>query len=204
MASSQATAMPWLVDTTTVGRLGGGKSVSTTERARMHGVRIVAILGSLLCGAPPAFAGPANDCNQVRDLGRQLRGCTAYIGKGDGGPENLATAYLNRANVYAQRGKHALAIKDYVAAMALSPSNPLAPYNRGNLYFDMKRYELAVADYSRAIALDERFALAFLNRGLAHERLGDTGAAAKDYTQALAIDPTNKAAQDSLKRVNSH
>jgi tetratricopeptide (TPR) repeat protein len=88
--------------------------------------------------------------------------------------------------------------------MALSPSNPLAPYNRGNLYFDMKRYELAVADYSRAIALDERFALAFLNRGLAHERLGDTAAAAKDYAQALAIDPTNKSAQDSLKRVNSH
>jgi tetratricopeptide (TPR) repeat protein len=197
-------AMPRLVGTTTVGRLGGSKSMSTTERARMQGVRIVAVLGSLLCGLPPASAGPADDCNQVRDLGRQLRGCTAYIDKGGGGPGNLSTAHLNRANVYAQRGKHALAIKDYAAAMALSPSNPLAPYNRGNLYFDMRRYELAVADYSRAIALDERFALAFLNRGLAHERLGDTAAAAKDYAQALAIDPTSKAAQDSPKRVNSH
>jgi tetratricopeptide (TPR) repeat protein len=170
----------------------------------MRIVRVIVVLGGLLWEAPWAVAGPADDCNQVRDMGRQLRGCTAYINKGTTSPDNLATAHLNRANIYAQRGKPALAIKDYAAAMALDPHNPLAPYNRGNLYFDAKRYELAVADYTRAIELDQRFALAFLNRGLAHERLGDTVAAAKDYAQALAIDPTNKTAQERLKRVNSH
>jgi len=169
----------------------------------MQIMRIVVILGGLLCGASLAFAGPADDCNQVRDLGRQLRGCTAYIDKGIGAPENLATAHLNRANIYAQRGKQDLALGDYAAAMALDPRNPLAPYNRGNLHFDAKRYDLAIADYTRAVELDGEFALAFLNRGLAHERLGDNAAAAKDYGQALAIDPANKAAQKRLERLNS-
>ena len=84
----------------------------------MQIMRIVVILGAFLLGASLASAGPADDCNQVRDLGRQLRGCTAYIDKGIGAPENLATAYLNRANIYAQRGKHGLALGDYAAAMA--------------------------------------------------------------------------------------
>ena len=170
----------------------------------MQIMRIVVILGAFLLGASLASAGPADDCNQVRDPGRQLRGCTAYIDKGVGGPENLATAYLNRANIYAQRGKHASALGDYAAAMALDPRNPLAPYNRGNLYFDTKRYELAIADYTRAVELDREFALAFLNRGLAHERLGDNAAAAQDYGRALEIDPTSKPAQARLKRLNSH
>src|SRR6185503_10386058 len=170
----------------------------------MQIMRIVVIVGGILCGASLAFAGAADDCNQVRDLGRQLRGCTAYIDKGIGDPANLATAYLNRANIYAQRANYTSAFRDYAAAMALDPRNPLPPYNRGNLHFDKKRYELAIADYTRAVELDRQFALAFLNRGLAYERLGDNVAAAKDYGQALAIDPTNNAAQKRLERLNSH
>jgi tetratricopeptide (TPR) repeat protein len=178
--------------------------MSITETARMQGVRIVILATILLCAIAPASAGPAEDCNQVRDMSRQLRGCTAYINKAGGSPENLATAHLNRANIHAQRGKAALALEDYAAAMALDPRNPLVPYNRGNLHFDRKRYDLAAADYTRAIELDEHFALAFLNRGLAHEGLGDMVAATKDYARALAIDPSNKTAQERLKRINAH
>ena len=87
-----------------------------------------------------------------------------FIDKGIGAPENLATAYLNRANIYAQRGKHGLALGDYAAAIALDPRNPLAPYNRGNLYFDTKRYDLAIADYTRAVELDREFALRLKSR----------------------------------------
>ena len=174
------------------------------ERGVVQIMRIIVILGALLLGASLASAGPADDCNQVRDLGRQLRGCTAYINKGGNTPENLATAYLNRANIYAHRAKYASAIRDYTAAIALDPRNPLAPYNRGNLYFDTKRYELAIADFTRAIELDQEFAFAFFNRGLAQERLGDNVAAAKDYARALAIDPPLNAAQERLKRLNSH
>ena len=166
-------------------------------------MRSLATLGALLLGVSLAHADPADDCNQVRDLARQLRGCSAYIKQGKAAPENLATAYLNRANIYAQRGKYPLAFADYASAIALDPRNPLAPYNRGNAYLDTRQYELAIADYTRAIELDATFALAYLNRGIAHEQRGDIRAAAEDFRRALAIDPTADAAKRRLKRLQS-
>jgi tetratricopeptide (TPR) repeat protein len=156
-----------------------------------------------LLGVGLAHAGPVDDCNQVRDTDRQLRGCTAYIKLGQGDPQNLATAYLNRANVYAQRAKYNHAFADFDAAMALDTQNPLIPYNRGNAYFDTKQWERAIADFSRAIDLEERFALAYFNRGLAQERLGDAAAAADDYRRALALDPNTANARERLQRLQS-
>jgi tetratricopeptide (TPR) repeat protein len=156
-----------------------------------------------LLGAGSAHAGPVDDCNQVRDTDRQLRGCTAYIKLGQGDPQNLATAYLNRANVYAQRAKYDRAFADFDAAIALDAQNPLIPYNRGNAYFDTKQWGRAIADFSRAIELEERFALAYYNRGLAQERLGDTAAAVDDYRRALALDPKTANARERLQRLQS-
>jgi tetratricopeptide (TPR) repeat protein len=170
-------------------------------------VKVMTTLAVLLVGAGiaagPAGAGPADDCNQVRHPDRQLRGCTAYIKLGKGDPQNLATAHLNRANVYAQRAKYTHAFADFNAAMALDARNPLIPYNRGNAYFDIGQFKLAVADFTRAIELDERFSLAYFNRGLAEEQLGDTVAAAEDYRRALAIDPTAVNAQKRLQALQS-
>lgn len=159
------------------------------------------LAAGLLAG--PALAGPAEDCNQVRNLDRQLRGCTAYIRLGQGGAQNLATAYLNRASIYAQRAKYRHAFADFDAAIALDGNNPLIPYNRGNAYFDTQQFELAIADYTRAVELDERFPLAYLNRGIARERLGDTAAAAADYRHALALDPSFHDAQERLQSLQS-
>jgi tetratricopeptide (TPR) repeat protein len=164
---------------------------------------IATLLASILLCVGFAHAGVVEDCNQVRDLNRQLRGCSAYIKQGKGTPENIATAYLNRANIYARRGQHALALADYASAISRDPQNPLAPYNRGNAYFDLRQYELAIADYTRAIALDAGFALAYLNRGIAHEQLGDTSAAVADYKHTLAIDAEHETAKRRLQRVQS-
>jgi tetratricopeptide (TPR) repeat protein len=166
-------------------------------------MRSLAPLGALLFAASLADAGPVEDCNQVRDLKRQLRGCAAYIKQGKAAPANLATAYINRANIYAQRRKYKLAFADYASAIAQDPRNPLIPYNRGNAYLETRRYQLAAADYTRAIKLDAKFALAYLNRGIAHEQRGDDKAAAKDYRRALAIDPKAGPAKRRLKRLQS-
>jgi tetratricopeptide (TPR) repeat protein len=166
-------------------------------------MRMMTACAALLFGAGFAHAGAAEDCNQVRDPSLQLKGCTAYIRVGKGAPENLATAYLNRANVYAQRSKYKRAFADYDAAAALDAENPLIPYNRGNAYFDKHQYERAIADFSRAVELDASFALAYLNRGLARERLGDAEAATKDFRQALALDPSATGAEKGLKRLQS-
>jgi tetratricopeptide (TPR) repeat protein len=166
-------------------------------------MRIVTACAALLLGTSLAHAGAAEDCNQVRDPERQLRGCTAYLKLGKGAPENLATAYLNRANVYAQRAKYDRAFADYAAALALDPDNPLIAYNRGNAYFDTRQYERAIADFSKAIELDARFALAYFNRGLAREGLGDTVAAAEDYRRVLDLDPAATKARKRLQQLQS-
>jgi tetratricopeptide (TPR) repeat protein len=155
---------------------------------------------SIVTLALPADAGPIDDCNQVRNLDRQLRGCTAYIKSGIGTPENTAVAHLNRANVYARRGKLDPALADYAVALRLDSKNPLIPYNRGNAYFDAKQYERAIADYTQTIALDADFALAFYNRGLAWERLGDRAAATGDYQRALTLDPMVELVRQGLER----
>ena len=166
-------------------------------------MRTMAACAALVFGASLAHADPIEDCNQVQDRELQLRGCTAYIRLGKGSAENLATAYLNRANIHAQRTKFELAFADYSAALALDPNNPLMPYNRGNAYFDGQQYERAIGDFSRAIELDGSFALAYFNRGLAQERLGDNAAAAADYRRAMALDATQIKAQRRLERLQS-
>lgn len=153
----------------------------------------------LLMLATPAQTGPADDCNQVKDLHRQLRGCTAYIMSGKVEPQNLATAYLNRANIYAQRRQYARAFPDYDAAWQLDPSNPLIPYNQGNAYLDGHRYGDAAEAFTRAIELAPTFALGYLNRGVAREALGDAAGAAEDYQHTLELEPGATAARLRLK-----
>jgi tetratricopeptide (TPR) repeat protein len=153
-------------------------------------VRILLLIAAVLAQVPIVRADAVDECNSLGDIRKQLDGCTAYIATGSASAQNLATAYVNRANIYAQQHQALLAIDDYVAAMVLDPSNPLIPYNRGNLYFDMRRYDLAIADYSRAIELDPSLGFAFLNRGLAHAKQGDTRAAAADYGRARQRDAT--------------
>jgi tetratricopeptide (TPR) repeat protein len=177
-------------------------SDQAAEGRTVKRLRTCALLLALL-GTSPAHAGPADDCNQVHEPERQLRGCTAYRKLGQGDPQNRATAYLNRANVYAQRAKYDRAFADFDAAIALDTQNPLIPYNRGNAYFDTRQWARAIADYSRAIELEARFALAYFNRGLAQERLGDTAAAADDYRRALSLDPNTANARERLQRLQS-
>jgi tetratricopeptide (TPR) repeat protein len=163
---------------------------------------LIAMLGVFMLELP-ANAGPIDDCNQVRNLDRQLRGCTAYIKSGSGTAENTAVAHLNRANVYARRGKLDLALADYAVALRLDPKNPLIPYNRGNAYFDSKQYQRAIADYTQTVTLDADFALAYYNRGLTWERLGDPAAAAGDYQRALTLDPMVELVRQGLERARA-
>jgi tetratricopeptide (TPR) repeat protein len=151
-----------------------------------------------IAGIWAAYAGAIDDCNQVRNPDRQLRGCSAYIKSGAAEAQNLATAFLNRANVYAQRGQYAKAFADYERALQLDPGNPLVPYNLGNAYLDSGRPDRAAKAFTQAISLDQAFALAYLNRGIARERLGDKAGAIEDFRQVLELDPTAERARRHL------
>jgi len=157
----------------------------------------------LLVSAVAAHAGAVDDCNQVRDLNRQLRGCTAYIQSNPDHPGNLATAFLNRANIYARRARYDKAFADYKRALELDPSNPLIPYNMGNAYLDRGELAHAAEAFTLAVNLDSGFALAYYNRGIARRRLGDRVGADQDFRRTLELDPKAEHARQQLGGVSS-
>jgi Tfp pilus assembly protein PilF len=156
----------------------------------------------VLAGASAAHAGPVEDCNQVRAPNRQLRGCTAYIHSRPGQPGDLATAFLNRANIYARRTQYEKAFSDYKRALELDPGNALIAYNVGNAYLDSGQPALAAAAFSRAVSLDAGFALAYFNRGIARKRLGDSSGADADFRRTLELDPTAEYARRQLHQMH--
>jgi len=152
----------------------------------------------VLASATAAYAGAVEDCNQVRDLSRQLRGCTAYIQSQPDQPANLATAFFNRANIYARRARYDKAFADYKRAVELDPSNPLIHYNMGNAYLDRGELAQAAEAFTRAVNLDSGFALAYFNRGIARRRLGDSAGADQDFRRTLELDPKAEHARQQL------
>jgi tetratricopeptide (TPR) repeat protein len=181
---------------------GVGRTASPRSRcghSRMGSMRLFTLfLLLILAGTLAAHAGAVEDCNQMRDPNRQLRGCTAYIHSRPSQPGNLAIAFINRANVYARRKLYEKAFADYKRALDLDPSNALIPYNVGNAYLDAGQSALAAEAYSRAVSLDAGFALAYFNRGIARKRLGDSSGADADFRRTLELDPT---AQNADKQV---
>jgi Tfp pilus assembly protein PilF len=162
---------------------------------------LIAFFSSALASATTAHAGAVDDCNQVRDLNRQLRGCTAYIQSHPGQPGNLGTAFLNRANIYSRRGQYEKAFADYKRALELDPSNPLIPYNMGNAYLDRGQPTRAAEVFTLAVNLDSGFALAYFNRGIARQRLGDSVGANQDFRRTLELDPNAEQARQQLGQV---
>ena len=162
-----------------------------------------ALLLLILVGASVACAGAVEDCNQVRDPDRQLRGCTAYIRSRPDQPTNLATALFNRANIYARRGRYEMAFVDYRRALELDPTNPLVPYNLGNAYLDSGEPSRAEEAFTQALTLDAGFAFAYLNRGIAREQLGNVAGADEDFRRTLDLDPTAEQARRHLTRLRT-
>ena len=66
-------------------------------------------------------------------------------------PSNAAILN-NRANLYAETGKHALALKDYDEAIDIAPKSAIC-FNRGKLKEKMCNYSWALADITQAFKL---------------------------------------------------
>jgi tetratricopeptide (TPR) repeat protein len=128
---------------------------SCCDLSRLASTRLFALfLPLVLAGASAAQAGTVEDCNQVREPNRQLRGCTAYIHSGPDQPGNLATAFLNRANIYARRMQYEKAFADYKRAVSLDAGFALAFFNRGIARKRLGDSSGADADFRRTLELD--------------------------------------------------
>lgn len=103
-----------------------------------------------------------------------------------------------RAGCYSGLGKHAQAIADYTAAIALRTNNTRLLFKRAESYLHAGQYEKAVADYTRVIEVDGKDGNimggspeAYLGRASAYEQLGRKDLANKDRAAALSADRQN-------------
>ena len=76
-----------------------------------------------LC-ATGAWADRYSDCNQDKDLDRQISGCTQIIERGKReSRKNRAAAYNNRGVAYEKKGDKEKAISDSREALKIDPSH---------------------------------------------------------------------------------
>jgi tetratricopeptide (TPR) repeat protein len=135
-----------------------------------------------------------NKENAVRALDKAKELYTALLSRN---PEDV-DAYIYRGITYNNRGEHALAIKDYDAALTLKPNDARVYENRGVSYYETGDFEHAFLDLNEAIKIDPKAAGALNNRGNAYFKKGDLDHALQDYNSVIKLRPAS--ALDYLNR----
>ena len=110
---------------------------------------------------------------------------------------NYTYAYINRGNVYFDKGQYDRAIEDYSRAIALNPDDAYIYGVRGRAYVNSGQYGKAIKDYNKAIALDPNDALVYYNRGDVYFDKGQYDRAIEDYNKAIALNPNNASAYNN-------
>ena len=94
-----------------------------------------------------------------------------------------------RGNINRKLNQTDNAIKDYLQAIYLEPSNPVPLYNLGNLAFSLKYYIDALNSYNKAIEINPLDYTYFLNRGDTYFKLKKYRSAISDYNSSLKMNP---------------
>ena len=99
-------------------------------------------------------------------------------------------AFIGRAELQYQAGDDGAAIRDYTAAIALSPFDGEARGGRGLAHARRGDFQAAIRDFDRAIELDGNDVVAYLNRGRTRARMGESAAALQDLDHVIAHAPS--------------
>ena len=118
-----------------------------------------------------------------------IRDCSKIIADAKAAPADLAIAYHNRADSYANQTRHDEAIEDLSQAIKLKPDFGLAYYRRGNSYYAQDKNNKALADYSKSIELRPTVSDGFTARGLTLRALGKCKKAIPDFDEAITLNP---------------
>lgn len=120
--------------------------------------------------------------------------------KVSGRPEAAETA-KEKGNVAFKKKDFRAAVDCYSEAIRLDGKNATYYNNRAAAYLAMCSFSQAEVDCTKAIGLDKKNVKAFLRRGTAREFLGYYREAHEDFRRALVLEPTNKTADDAVKRL---
>jgi tetratricopeptide (TPR) repeat protein len=97
-------------------------------------------------------------------------------------------AWLQRGEIYRQRGDLAAAVRDLRRAVELSPTTTPAIERLGDTLFALERYARAAEQFEAYLALDDRNAGVYYKLALARFHDGDASRAEAATRRALAID----------------
>jgi len=79
--------------------------------------------------------------------------CTAVIEKAERSPQDLASAYARRGDLYRSRAMPDRAFADFAEALRRDPNSWEAHFDRGLAFRDKNQLDEALADLDRAIEL---------------------------------------------------
>lgn len=100
-------------------------------------------------------------------------------------------AYMLRAGIYNQTGKHEQALADLNSAIALDGSSYAAIYQRANTEFELGNYGAARTDYGRLQRFNSRSTEALLGMARCAVKENNLSAATDYLQQAVEFDPNN-------------
>ena len=103
-----------------------------------------------------------------------------------------------RAEVRAQLGEHAAALRDIQIALEKDPHNPAIYDSLGLIRLAAHDYEAAVRDLNQALHVSKNFVPALVHRGTAYGALGTLKDAFDDFARAADLDARSKEAWTGL------
>ncbi len=86
-----------------------------------------------------------------------------------------------------EAGDYETAVKEYSAAINITPNITRAFTIRGETYLYLGKYQEAIDDFEAAIIIDDTVVSAYAGRYLAYELLGETQKANADFEYSLTI-----------------
>ena len=102
-------------------------------------------------------------------------------------------AHMAAADALARSGKTTEAEKQFGAAIAAYPTNPLVYNNRGMFYQSQAKFDKAIADFTKSISLDRKYVFAYTNRGFAKLQQNKPAEAEADFSRSLTVNPNQPA-----------
>jgi peptidoglycan/xylan/chitin deacetylase (PgdA/CDA1 family)/tetratricopeptide (TPR) repeat protein len=114
-----------------------------------------------------------------------------------------AVEYNDRGMVLFREKQYAEALKSFLEAARLNPTNALAANNVGYTYFKMNQHDQSVQWFQKTIAIDQRRAIAYANLGDAYLALGRRPDARSAYEKYLELQPTAKYASTVKQKLQA-
>ncbi|MBW4677533.1 MAG: tetratricopeptide repeat protein [Desmonostoc geniculatum HA4340-LM1] len=128
----------------------------------------------------------------LRELGRYDEAITSYNqaieANSEWGGASVPDVYLNRANLYSDRGDYRRANGDFDQALRLNPKNAAAYALRGLNHQRNGKTKAALSDFNQAIRVDPNNPIAYFARGFSYHLQGDYPGALAAYEKATVQD----------------